>query len=271
MTRIKRHLALSVAFTAVVLGQAVPSSAADDAKKTATENHANVHVRSLLKKRLDVLRQIAKLRRAAYRNGEAGINALIRAELDVLQAQLELAAKPDERVAIRKTIVKQAAALEAAAKKRFEAKQATAIDVLRAKAFRLRCEADLLRERSAAHQHHHGRHTELSYEAFVRAQTVFLRTLGELDVVRREIARLKAVAGRGVAGKPLLDRQSARDKLLAALHAQEEALYLHGLSKRQIESIREKRKLIRQYDHGTAPNGEKPGGGAEPHAGHHHH
>ena len=158
MHRTKRHLALSLAVTTIVFAQAIPSSAADDSKKKATANHANVHVRTLLKKRLDVLQQIAKLRRAAYLQGEAGLNSVIRSQLDVLDAQLELAVKPAERIAIRKMVLKHARELEAAAKTRFQAKQATSIDVLRAKAFRLRAEADLLREQSAKHAHDHHHH-----------------------------------------------------------------------------------------------------------------
>lgn len=86
----------------------------------------------------------------------------------------------------------------------------------------------------------------LSHEDLVRAQTDFLRTLGELDAEKKEIARLERVAGGGVAARLVLERQYARDKLTAVMRAQEEALHLHGLSEPQIESIREKRRLVRE-------------------------
>jgi|GEM_PF-2962540 len=253
MHRPKLQVAISVAMTAIILGSAHPSAKAQSPGKPLAKGAS---VESLLKKRLDVLQQIAKLRRAAYLAGEAGLNSVIQSQIDVLHARLELAGKPAERIVIRTAILKQARDLEAVAKKRFEAKAATPVDMLRAQAFRLRAEADLLREQSAAHQHHH-HDRKTSHEAFVRAQTGFLRTLGELDVVQKEIARVKAVAGGAVPGKLILERQRARDKLLAALRAQEEALYLHGLSERQVKSIREKRKLIRHHDHNTAPKRKK--------------
>lgn len=157
MNRTKWHTALSIAIAAIVLGQSTPSSASHDPEKKSATVHANVHVRAILKKRLDVLREIARQQRTAYVAGEAGISSVIRADVNVLDAQLELAIKPDERVAIRKKTLKQASSLEAAAKKLHKAKQATSIDMLRAQAFRLRCEAELLREQSAAHHHRHHR------------------------------------------------------------------------------------------------------------------
>eukprot|EP00913_Durusdinium_trenchii_P022833 g21437.t1 len=86
----------------------------------------------------------------------------------------------------------------------------------------------------------------LSHEDLVRAQTDFLRTLGELDAEQKEIARLEKVSGGGVAARLVLERQYARDKLAAVMRAQEEALHLHGLSETQITFIREKRRLVRE-------------------------
>jgi len=85
----------------------------------------------------------------------------------------------------------------------------------------------------------------LSHEDLVRAQTDFLRTLGELDAELKEIAQLK-LAGEGVAERLIMQRQYGRDKLAAVSRAQEEALHLHGLTDTQIEFIREKRKLVRE-------------------------
>ncbi|MGD9855876.1 MAG: efflux RND transporter periplasmic adaptor subunit [Planctomycetaceae bacterium] len=87
----------------------------------------------------------------------------------------------------------------------------------------------------------------LTHEDLVRTQTEFLKTLGELDVERKELNRVKQLAETGaVAGKLLLDREYAVEKLEALLKAQEEALKLHGLSDRQVERVAEDRRLLRE-------------------------
>lgn len=87
----------------------------------------------------------------------------------------------------------------------------------------------------------------LTHEDLVQVQTDFLRTLGELDVEEREIARLTDVTRSGaVAGKLLLEREYARDRLAALLDAQKEALRLHGLSTEQVEQIAKQRRLLRE-------------------------
>lgn len=87
----------------------------------------------------------------------------------------------------------------------------------------------------------------LTHEDLVQAQTDFLRTLGELDVEEREIRRLSSVTRSGaVAGKVLLEREYARDRLIALQRAQREALRLHGLSDAQVSSIIEDRRLVRE-------------------------
>lgn len=85
----------------------------------------------------------------------------------------------------------------------------------------------------------------LTHEDLVQSQTEFVKTLGELDVENREVARLESVAQSGaVAGKTLLERQYSREKLEALLKAQKEALRLHGLSERQVEQIIKDRRLL---------------------------
>ncbi|QDT66801.1 efflux RND transporter periplasmic adaptor subunit [Calycomorphotria hydatis] len=87
----------------------------------------------------------------------------------------------------------------------------------------------------------------LTHEDLVNAQTEYLKTLGELEVEEREINRLREVTQSGaIAGKILLDREYARDKLTAILRAQEEALKLHGLSDAQVDQIASKRRLLRE-------------------------
>ena len=80
----------------------------------------------------------------------------------------------------------------------------------------------------------------------VATQTELLKTIGELDVESREIARLTTVTQSGaVPQKTLLERQYAKDKLEVLLAAQKEALRLQGLSERQITEIAENRRLLR--------------------------
>lgn len=86
----------------------------------------------------------------------------------------------------------------------------------------------------------------ITAEELVSTQTALLRTLGDLDVENRELARLEAIVQSGaVPQKTLLDRQYAKDKLEVLLSAQKEALRLQGLSDRQISEIVEQRRLLR--------------------------
>ncbi len=86
----------------------------------------------------------------------------------------------------------------------------------------------------------------LTHEDLVETQTEFVQTLGELDVEQRELKRLEGVASSGaVAGKVVLERQYARDKLTALLNAQKESLKLHGLSDEQIADLAKNRSLLK--------------------------
>lgn len=87
----------------------------------------------------------------------------------------------------------------------------------------------------------------LSYEDLVESQTAFLKSLGELEVEKREIARLEEVTQSGaVSGKVLLERRYAKEKLEALIRSQREGLKLHGLSDRQVETIATEGKLLRE-------------------------
>lgn len=80
----------------------------------------------------------------------------------------------------------------------------------------------------------------------VSTQTGLLRTVGDLDVENREIARLsKATEAGAISQKTLLERQYAKEKLEVLMNAQREALRLQGLSERQIDDIAKNHKLLR--------------------------
>jgi len=86
----------------------------------------------------------------------------------------------------------------------------------------------------------------LTHEDLVKTQTEFVQTLGELDVEKRELNRLEGIANSGaVAGKVVLEREYAIDKLTALLNAQRESLKLHGLSEAQIDQVSKSRSLLK--------------------------
>lgn len=87
----------------------------------------------------------------------------------------------------------------------------------------------------------------LTHEELVQSQAELLQTAEELDVVAREIKRIERLTENGgLAGKQLLERQYERQKLEAILRSKREALLLHGLTGPQIETILEKRELLKQ-------------------------
>ena len=87
----------------------------------------------------------------------------------------------------------------------------------------------------------------LTHEDLVQAQTEFLKTIGELEVERREIKRLTDATSTGAVAKiKLIERQYEEEKLTAHLRAQQEALRLHGLSERQVQQIASERRLLRE-------------------------
>lgn len=87
----------------------------------------------------------------------------------------------------------------------------------------------------------------LTHQDLVKSQSEFLAALGRMDVENLEIERLTTVAQSGaVAGKTLIQREYERDKLLAELRAQRQAMLLHGLTESQISEIEKNRALVRE-------------------------
>jgi len=85
----------------------------------------------------------------------------------------------------------------------------------------------------------------LTHGDLLQVQTEFLRTIEELDVIGREVARLEKVSADGViAGKTLLERKYEQQKQEAALRAQRQALLLHGLSQDEVDKIVASRTLL---------------------------
>jgi multidrug efflux pump subunit AcrA (membrane-fusion protein) len=84
----------------------------------------------------------------------------------------------------------------------------------------------------------------LTHEDLVEKQSSLLRSLEELDVVKREVARLEDVTATGaVAGKRLLEQEYEQHKIEASIRAERQALLLHGLLEEQIQKIVDERQL----------------------------
>jgi len=94
----------------------------------------------------------------------------------------------------------------------------------------------------------------LTHEDLVQKQSDLLREVEQLDVVRREVARLDQVSASGaIAGKRVLEQQYEQGKLEAAILADKQALVLHGLTQEQIDSIVNDRRLLQDVTI-TAPS-----------------
>jgi len=85
----------------------------------------------------------------------------------------------------------------------------------------------------------------LTHEELVQLQADLLRTTAEVDVVRREIARLEGIGPEGLIPiRTILERKYELQKLEAVLLAQRQSLLLHGLTEPQVEEIITTRTLL---------------------------
>lgn len=84
----------------------------------------------------------------------------------------------------------------------------------------------------------------LTHEELVTAQQEYLKNVESLDVVDREMTRLKTLGEGVIAGKRIIEQQYEKQKLEASLRASEQALLLHGLNEEQVQTINTTRKLL---------------------------
>ncbi|RIK75479.1 MAG: secretion protein HlyD [Planctomycetota bacterium] len=103
----------------------------------------------------------------------------------------------------------------------------------------------------------------LTHEELVSAQGEYLKTLEELDVVNREIARLESITEGVVAGSRLRDQKYRRQQLEASLRAQRQALFLHGLSEADVENIVQHRLLLQSLTVKAPPHDDDSNCGDE--------
>jgi len=86
----------------------------------------------------------------------------------------------------------------------------------------------------------------LTHEELVAAQRDYLRTAENLGVVNREIKRLKSLGEGVIAGRRVLEQEYEKQKLEASLHAEAQAMLLHGLTEQQVGEIRQTRRLFQE-------------------------
>lgn len=85
----------------------------------------------------------------------------------------------------------------------------------------------------------------LTHEEIVQAQVDLLRVVEEMDVVRKEIARIQDIVKEGaIAGKALIERNYELQLKEATLRASRQSLLLHGLSADQVDKIQSTRQLL---------------------------
>jgi len=94
----------------------------------------------------------------------------------------------------------------------------------------------------------------ITHADLLEAQTEFLRSLEELDVINREVARLKKLSDQGtVPSQRLLQIEYEQEKMAARVKVERQALILHGLLTGQVQTIEQNRALLPQLTV-TVPN-----------------
>lgn len=106
-------------------------------------------IKELREKRIAVLKEIVEVTEKTYKGGQVAFDQVVKARLDLLQAQLDASETKEDRIRLLGEMVKQAEALEKAVAKRFEAKEVGRVDVLKAAAFVLETKIALEQAKAA--------------------------------------------------------------------------------------------------------------------------
>lgn len=85
----------------------------------------------------------------------------------------------------------------------------------------------------------------LTHEDVVTAQSEFLTQLQSLDVINKELVRLKRIGEGVIPGKRIIEQEYKRDEAQTSLAATRQSLLLHGMSKVQVADIEKTRELLR--------------------------
>lgn len=129
-------------------GFAALAVAAETPARSAAGEPANAKLEELLRERLAVLREVAKLTAAEYRIGKASIDRVHHAQAAVLAARLESSESDKDRLAVLAEAVALAKDNEKTAAQLYETGRVPASDPLVAKAGRLEAEIALERARA---------------------------------------------------------------------------------------------------------------------------
>jgi outer membrane protein TolC len=116
---------------------------------TTEDRQLDPDVEKILRQRLVILQEAAKLKREGYRTGSTALTSVLATDQSVLEAELELARSTADRVRVREDMLKIAEMLEEVTEKLASAAETPRMELLAARANRLRAAADLLLERKA--------------------------------------------------------------------------------------------------------------------------
>lgn len=125
----------------------IPGTAAEPAKKPVS---LESRISKLQQERLEVLESILKTETIAFRQGVGTADAVIRARLQLHDAQLESATEHKERVNILGERLQHLRELEAMTKKRVDVAIADRTEFMKVRSLRLKAEIDLLTEQKKA-------------------------------------------------------------------------------------------------------------------------
>jgi outer membrane protein TolC len=105
-------------------------------------------VKELQKERVAVLTLLVKIVAAQYATGTVDFHQVAQAQRELLDAKVDSAGSPEERIALFEEQLKLASEILKVAQARFESGRVSQPDVLRAKAFYLDVKIKLVRERA---------------------------------------------------------------------------------------------------------------------------
>ncbi|QDU89821.1 hypothetical protein Pla175_32170 [Pirellulimonas nuda] len=101
---------------------------------------------ALLNQRQQTLQELVDLARSNHEQGEGSLETLIAAESELLEARLDAATTPQERIAIRRSQLRLAVRLEEGVSALAENGDGAPTDVMKARVGRLNAQVELLRE-----------------------------------------------------------------------------------------------------------------------------
>lgn len=137
----RKHGNLSILVCVVLLVGMMTVSTANNRRVDTSDE-----IKDLMMERRDALRERATAVDAEYRSGRSEVAKVLDAQKDLLDAELELAPNRERRIALRRETLETLKVAELLAQAQFEQGVNTIQERLEAKAARIACKIDLLRE-----------------------------------------------------------------------------------------------------------------------------